>query len=161
MATGKNAKEVVALLDKFTEIDPMGAIVVTSAGIAGACGIRGPLTTIMTGLVGSVGSSSGSVSTNPLLLLTPLGTPEAVFEGLNWLTSTLNGKDNQPVNASDDEKKAVLQAIGGAAGNIVEAGIMYTLVRNPETLRQLFDITKEGVKGVAGLAKLGGVAGVL
>jgi len=159
MANKPDVKAISALLDDLQKIDPLGVIVITAAGVAGACGKAGPLTTLMAGISG--GKSSTSVGGVDLvgLVVTPVG----VFQGLDWLSKTLSGQNNgqTPLNASDEEKKQMLASIGTAASNMVEAGIMYTLVRNPETLRTLFDMSKESVKGAVGLAKGVGALGAL
>jgi hypothetical protein len=153
MATKDGTAAFKEMLDHMGEIDPFGALIIASAGVAGACGVKGPLTTLVGGIGSALGGGSGSDnSTNPLLLLTPLA-PEVVMSGINYLfTSASQGPAH---NATDSEKTALLTAIGNATGNMVEAGLMYELFKNPETFKAVVDITKQAANGAMGLAKAG------
>jgi hypothetical protein len=152
VAKGTNTKELAELLDHVQTIDPLGAIVVTSAGIAGLAGIKGPITTIVNAFAGT-DSVAGQGLAGPT---SPVGGAINVLEWWNYfLQPQTVGQPGLP--ASDTEKQALIVAIGNAAGNMVEAGIMYSLVKNPETLKTIFGMSEEAVKGGIGLAKLGGL----
>jgi hypothetical protein len=137
-----NTKNLMELLDRFQQIDPMGAIVVSAAGIAGLAGLRGPLTTILTAFGGTKDKNPFSDPT--FFTVGLLGGPVGVA------ILQLFG-NNQNVDSSKQED--YVKAIGGAASNMVEAGLMYTLVHNPETLKMLMDMAKEAEKGAVGLSK--------
>jgi len=150
MAKGQASKTVKELLSEVQEIDPLGVVIITSAGIAGACGIKGPLTTMVTGIAGMFsGEATGPAGIVALGL-----TPVAVYEGLDYISKVFSGSpDAVPLNATDEQKKQMVLALGGAAGNMVEAGLMYTLFKNPETLKAIFDMGKETAKAGMGAAK--------
>ena len=138
----KNLKE---LLEHFQTIDPLGAVILTAAGVAGLSGVRGPLTTVVMGL----SSSAVNVEklSNPVALVSGIGLgPVGViaYELFGHATS-----------ADASTKADTVTAIGCAAGNIVEAGLLYALLSNPETLKMLMDMARESAKGAIGLGKAG------
>jgi hypothetical protein len=147
MPTKREQKDLKALLDHMEEIDPMGAVVVTAAGIAGLCGVSGPLTTIIDGFIGSNGKG--------VQFAGPTSTAGQAINVLEWWNYFLQPSGNSPVPANDSERQAMIIAIGSAAGNMVEAGIMYSLVKNPETLKTLMDMGKSAANGAIGLGKAG------
>jgi hypothetical protein len=147
-----NIKEII---DKMQAIDPIGAVVITSAGLAGLCGVQGPLSTIVSAFSKEVKSlTEGGV----------LGTLTNIADVLFWWNSLFNPSSSNVtpnVPASDAEKAALIKAIGMAAGNMVEAGLLYQLARNPETMQTLFNMSTEAVKGAVGLGKgIAAIAGV-
>jgi len=163
MSKGAPTKTVKELLSEVQEIDPLGVIVITSAGIAGACGIRGPLTTLVAGISsalapgGSVNSAAGSAVNIQELAFTPV----LVWEGIDYLSKAFSGDSlanmsnlgfpSPYANANDTQKQQLVAIVGNAAGNMVEAGLMYTLFKNPETLKTIFDIGRESAKaGISG-----------
>ena len=144
----QDLKPLKELLDQMQAIDPLGAVVIASAGVAGACGVKGPLTTItegIAGMFGGEGSGPGGAQVNLPGI--------QVLEWWNYFFTSSSSPS--PSTMTDSEKNALITAIGNATGNMVEAGIMYTLVKNPETLRTIADITKQAANGAMGLAKAG------
>lgn len=140
----KAFKDVLA---QMQEIDPAFAVIVTAAGIAGAAGVQGPLTTLING-IGNLTSATAKEVGNAW---TAVNTP-----GWVYLQQWLNGTPSAPsANATDEEKSAMMRTIGMAAGNMVEAGLLYTLMKNPETLKTLFEMGKTASTGAIGLGKAG------
>ena len=179
MATKKERK-LDELVKEATDLDALGVIIITSAGVAGLCGVKGPLTTMMSGLTGMFGSGSivkdlSSNNIDPMTILwdaatEPFAAASVVVEGWTLLYNAItqsngNGTASQAIstiNASpltSAQKIALIRIFGNASSNMVEAGLMYTLFRNPDTMKALMDITKEAATGAIGLVKTG--AGLL
>ena len=181
MATKKERK-LDELVKEATDLDALGVIIITSAGVAGLCGVKGPLTTMMSGLTGMFGSGSivkdlSSNNIDPMTILwdaatEPFAAASVVVEGWTLLYNAItqsNGNGNgtasqaiSTINASpltSDQKIALMRMFGNASSNMVEAGLMYTLFKNPDTMKALTDITKEAATGAIGLVKTG--AGLL
>jgi predicted benzoate:H+ symporter BenE len=166
VANKTEIKNITEMLQKMQDVDALGMLIIGSAGAAGLCGIKGPLTTLMMG-IGSVGNDT--VTGVSKMIANPIDTwPEWAFTAVAGPIGLILGPLFSPSNTSaatsnptPDEAKRYLMMVGNAAGNMVEAGLLYTLVRNPDTMRTLFDMSKEAVKGVAGLAKVGSIAGGL
>ena len=149
-------KDVAAALKDLQDVDALGFAIIGAAGVAGLCGFKGPLTTIVMGLESSVTQAATGVTKmlqNPIdnwesYAIGAVGGPIGAFVG-----AFVAGGSSAPT--SPDEQKAWMRQIGQAAANMVEAGLLYQLARNPETLQTLFDMSKEAVKGATGLAKTG------
>ena len=171
MATSSERQKVKDITDAFQklqDVDALGFAIIGAAGVAGYCGVKGPLTSILMGLEGTVSGSGGTTGVSKLLS-NPIDT-WTVFEltGSTFLAGFIamfgqhSSSSSVPsVPTSPQEQKAWMLQFGQAASNMVEAGLLYQLARNPETLQTLFDMSKEAVKGAVGLGKgvaaLGGV----
>lgn len=132
--TSGSSTENVALaaMDKMGEIDPMAVIIMAAAGTAGLAGIPGPLTNILDSL--SEGKS-------------PIATVArtAVYSGLGGVSPILTLialVSQEPSAVAQSTNEGSIKAVGIAASNVVEAGLMYTLVRNPKTFETVSDIVK-------------------
>jgi len=148
--TKSSTKDLNELLSNMQSIDPMGAIVVASAGLAGLCGVKGPLTTVMEG-IGGIGGVGGKVQPG-----SPLDTTEQVLNVLEWWNFFLQPNNGSPALPADNrQRQALLTAIGTASSNMVEAAIMYTLVKNPDTMQTVFGIAQQAATGAIGLGKAG------
>ena len=170
MAT-KKERNLDELVKEATDLDALGVIIITSAGVAGLCGIKGPLTTVISGLTGIFSTVAKDLSSlDPMAMLSEAGS--SVVEGWTLLYNAItqsNGNGNgtasqaiSTINASpltSAQKIALIRIFGNASSNMVEAGLMYTLFRNPDTMKALMDITKEAATGAIGLVKTG--AGLL
>jgi hypothetical protein len=154
MAKNERVQALNSLLQQMQSIDPKFAVIVTAAGIAGAAGIKGPLTTLVNGLAKIAEDTSNSSTWH--LITTPGYELISEWFGGNGSSSSSNPSiPSMSLPWTDEQKKAFIAMMGTAAGNMVEAGLMYTLVQNPETLRALFDMSKEAAKGAIGLASTG------
>lgn len=143
------------LLQQMQSIDPKFAVIVTAAGIAGAAGVQGPLTTIVNA-IGKIVSDTSNSSMWHLITTPGYELIGEWFSGMGGSSSSTPSGGFVPsmgVPWTDEQKKAFIAMMGMAAGNMVEAGLMYMLVSNPETLRTLFEMGKEAEKGAVGLAK--------
>jgi hypothetical protein len=146
-----DVKDVTAMLQKLQDVDALGFTVIISAGVAGYCGVKGPLTSILTAIAPVNGSGKSVMEFNPgeaWLIADLVGTPIlgpflALFGGATSGGTTTNPTPTQ------------ISALGTAAANMVEAGLLYQLARNPETLKTLFDMGKEAANGAIGLGKTG------
>lgn len=135
-----------ALFADLQAIDPMGMVIITAAGIAGAAGISGPLTTLIDGVASGLGSTAKAVTQVTDVLTTP---------GWEYIAALFSGQSTPSLPTTSDQRSAMVKSVGLAASNMVEAGILYTLVRNPETMKAIFGMTQEAVKGAVGLGKAG------
>jgi hypothetical protein len=139
MATDKEEK-FETIKDILEKIDPMEAAIMLLGGTAASNGVIPPLTRLLSSFTGSDLSKSGSDIFS--LLTTPgytLLTGESIFTPgwqsiLNWLTP--------PVQIPQTEAQAKVQSarIGLFCSGAIEAMIMYKLVSNPETFKQLISI---------------------
>jgi hypothetical protein len=174
MSTNKKQEQALnEMVQNLTDIDALGALIIASAGVAGLMGVRGPLTTMMSALEGMFGGTAEDISMSsktglagpswlqnmviametPFLLIV---SPQTWFD---WLGGKYAGDSQQTSSLTPDQQKLFTALIGNAAGNMVEAGLMYTLFRNPDTLKTFAEMAKQAANGALGLGKAG--AGLL
>lgn len=152
MANRTEVKDITAMLEKLQDVDALGFTVILSAGVAGYCGVKGPLTAILTSFAPVNGSGESVMKFNPgeaWLIADLVGTPI-----LGPFLALFGG--GMPGGTTTTPTTTQISALGMAAANMVEAGLLYQLARNPETLRTLFDMGKEAANGAIGLGKAGG-----
>ena len=110
-------------------VDPLQVAVMTMGGIASASGLKGPLTQLLIALNSqAAGDIWHAVSTPGYQLIG------------EWLSG--GGGDSQDVK--DKRYEAIAYFCAGA----VEAAIMYQLVSNPETFKQMIALPGKVVEGV-------------
>lgn len=137
-----NEEMLNKVVEHITKEDPMALIIMSAAGVAGMCGQTGPLTRIINGL-SSNENGSGVQAFLPGGMWNPVGLGPGL---IGFLLPFLNG---QTGSASDDPD--MIKRTGYAASNIVEAGLMYTLVKNDEVLKAAIDAMKNTVSNVSAL----------
>jgi hypothetical protein len=166
MATKAEVKDVTKLLAQMQEMDTLGYLIVISAGIAGLAGQRGPLTTIVQNIGGgtSGGSNSGNITQGtPLSGINNLVAPLNIFwdaqQVYGFISSLWPSSSSSPTpptafnNLTPTDKAQVIALVGNAFGNMVEAGLMYTLFKNPDTMKTIFEMGKTAANGAIGLVK--------
>jgi len=138
MARNDTQAEIVkSAVDKMGEVDPMAIIIMAAAGTAGLAGQVGPLTRILNTIGNGTGVdnlSAGVFSfTGPGILY-------------NFMSILVPSQGGAAVSGSEQNEAA--QRIGYAAMNVVEAGLLYTLVKNDEVLRAGIDAAKTVIGNV-------------
>lgn len=115
-----------AVVDK---IDPMGVVIMTAAGVAGYCGIKGPLTQILDAMQGN-----GSGPTHNIVEgITALSLP--------GLVGMIIGGVQDLAEKPKPSQSEILRT-GYAMSNIVESGVLYTLAKNPGTPGAVAELAK-------------------
>jgi len=115
-------------------VDPLHAAVMVLGGTAAACGIVPPMTALLDAL-----TSTGPIKDIWHLITTP---------GYQLIGEWVSG--TQSSNPKELERRQLALFCSGA----VEACIMYALVSNPETFKQVLAIPGQAVQGVGKLAAL-------
>jgi hypothetical protein len=115
-------------------VDPLQAAVMVLGGTAAACGITPPMTALLDAL-----TSSGPVKDIWHLITTP--GYQLIGE---WVTGTPSS------NPTELSHRQLALFCSGA----VEACIMYALVSNPETFKQILAIPGQAVQGIGKLASI-------
>ena len=109
-------------------VDPMHVAVMTMGGIASASGLRGPFTQLLTALNSNAAAD----------LWHDINTP-----GYQLIGEWLGGAPSTP-----DVKDKRYEAIAYFCAGAVEAAMMYQLVSNPETFKQMIALPGKVVEGV-------------
>jgi len=133
-------------IDKlFREVDPIMLAGATAAGIAGACGVKGPLTTILTGLSGNDVNAQ---------LNNPAVTVGSVFTiGLipTLVAGLLSG---QGTSGTPSPEASQMASLGAAMSNVCEFMIVYAAATNPgtpEAVAKMVEALGSSLKGLGGI----------
>jgi len=118
----------------MARVDPLQAAVMVLGGTAAACGITPPMTALLDAL-----TSTGPIKDIWHLITTP---------GYQLIGEWVSG--TQSSNPQELQRRQLALFCSGA----VEACIMYALVSNPETFKQLLAIPGQAVQGIGKLASI-------
>ena len=121
------------------KLDPFQAAVMVLGGTAAACGVVPP----MTRLLQTFGGSGQDLLD---LLLTP---GYKLLGKINWFTPGW-----QQIAETQEHKEAADARLGLFCSGAIEAAIMYALVTNPETFKELMKLPGMAIQGVGKLASL-------
>lgn len=139
MARPGNANEaILEALGRVEEVDPMALIIMTAAGTAGLCGQTGPLTRILNAFTENEGAIIPIIDPAVAFALFPSGVTL-----LNFLLPPPSG------SGTTEEQGKYAQRLGMGAMNVVEAGITYTLAKNPEVQKAIITTLQEMGKKAA------------
>jgi len=112
------------------QVDPLHAAVMTMGGIASASGIVPPFTQLLMAL-----SGKGELGDTWHLVSTP---------GYKLIGEWLGG-------SSPSDPAATANAVALFCSGAVEAAIMYQLVSNPETLKQVLALPGQVMQGIGSI----------
>lgn len=139
MPVGKSSKKIsgnvfAAVKDSVSRLDPMQSTIMLLGGSASACGIVPPMTQLLALMNGKSGKDVWDMAS----MLSP---PLAIA---NFLSDMAN--PDTPTSLSPTEE--TMKILGLFCSGAVEACIMYSLVTNPATFKELITIPGKAIEGL-------------
>jgi len=133
-------------IDKLLrEIDPIMVAGATAAGIAGACGVKGPLTTILTGLSGNDVNAQ---------LQNPAVTVGSIFT-IGLIPTLVAGLFmGEGASGTPQPEPSQTASLGAAMSNVCEFMIVYAAATNPgtpEAVAKMVEALGSSLKGLGGI----------
>jgi len=159
--TKKQTKKVVNMIEEvLSKVDPLHAAVMVLGGTAASCGVVPPITRLLQTFGGS-GTDLVDLLTKPGFELitgfSPFVPGYKIYESTGYDIYTPGWQillGIAPKNATQQQINAYMAKLGLWCSGAIEAAIMYALVSNPETFKELIKLPGKAIEGVGKLASL-------
>jgi len=165
--TKKQTKKVVNMIEEvLSRVDPLHAAVMVLGGTAASCGVVPPITRLLQTFGGS-GTDLIDLLTKPGFELitgfSPFVPGYKVYESATgydiytpgWqILLGIGTKNTDGTPTTQQQINAYTAKLGLWCSGAIEAAIMYALVSNPETFKELIKLPGKAIEGVGKLASL-------